>query len=139
VRAFVGAPGRLRCAVVRVRGQTDRTPEKEDEVLREIRRKGVVESALKKVGIARSTWYGWLADDSELAAKHDHALKVGKRPRIEKIEDTVFDKAEQGDIVAAIFVLKTHRRDTYGDKQEISGPGGVPLTVVFAQREDGPA
>jgi hypothetical protein len=79
---------------------------------------GVVTSACKSVGIGRTTFYGWLADDKEFAKQ------------VKDIEDVAIDFAEsqlhkqikEGNTSATIFYLKTKGKNRgYVERQEISG------------------
>lgn len=64
---------------------------------------GVITSACKKVGIGRTTFYGWMKDDPDFADK------------VRSIEDIALDFAESqlhkqikdGSTAATIFYLKT--------------------------------
>jgi len=64
---------------------------------------GVITSACKKVGIGRTTFYGWMKDDADFADK------------VRSIEDIALDFAESqlhkqikdGSTAATIFYLKT--------------------------------
>jgi len=76
---------------------------------------GVVTSACKKVGIGRTTFYGWLADDKEFAEQ------------VKDIENVVLDFAESqlhkqikdGNPSSTIFYLKTKgKKRGYVEKME---------------------
>ena len=119
---------------------TIRTLEKEATVLAGIRRKGNVTRACAAAKMRRETWYGWLQEDPALRAAHNEAFVAGRENRGDYAEDKLADKVEEGDVTAIIFTLKSLRREIYGDKSvhELTGKDGAPLTVVFAQRDDGP-
>lgn len=68
-------------------------------------------------------------------------MAIGRDNRADRAEDKLWELVERGDVTATIFTLKTLRRDIYGDRQmlEHTGKDGAPLTVVIAERSDGPA
>jgi hypothetical protein len=120
---------------------TVRTPEKEQAVLREIRKSGNASAACSKAKVSRYTWYDWLTDDPALKAAHKAALAEGRENKADYAEDALSKRIDAGDTTAIIFALKTLRREIYGDRStlEHTGPDGTPLVIRFAQRPDGPA
>ena len=76
-----------------------------------------------------------LAIEDALEASADLLEKEARRRAVEGIDKGIY---YQGDLVATekvysdsllITFLKAKRRREFGDKAEISGPGGTPLTV----------
>jgi hypothetical protein len=105
---------------------TFRTPEKVDQVLRELRSCGDASAAVRKARVARRTWYSWLDADPELATAHKEAMTAGREARADRAEDRLGDRIEAGDTTAIIFALKTLRREVYGDRATLN----VNLTTI---------
>jgi hypothetical protein len=119
---------------------TIRTPEKEAEVLREIRKSGNATTACIKAKVGRHTWYDWLETDPELRAAHKAAMDAGRENKADVAEDALMTRINKGDTTAIIFALKTLRRPIYGDRSlhEVTGADGAPLMVMLNMRPDGP-
>lgn len=64
---------------------------------------GVVTSACKKVGIGRTTFYGWLKDDDAFAEKVNDIQDVA----IDFAESQLHKQIKDGSTAATIFYLKT--------------------------------
>jgi len=64
---------------------------------------GVVTSACKKVGIGRTTFYGWLRDDKAFAQKVNDIQDVA----IDFAESQLHKQIKDGSTAATIFYLKT--------------------------------
>ena len=83
---------------------------------------GVVTTAVKQVGIARSTFYEWLKDPefkSEVDSIQDIALDFAESQLHKQIQD--------GNTSATIFYLKTKgKKRGYVERQEITGADGIP-------------
>lgn len=86
---------------------------------------GIVTTAVKQVGIARSTFYEWMKDEDF-------------KKRVDDIQNIALDFAESqlhkqirdGNTSATIFYLKTKGKNRgYIERQEISGPDGYPSEV----------
>ena len=58
-----------------------------------------VSKAVREVGVSRSTFYHWRANDSEFMDKLDDVRETKK----DFVEDALFQKIEKGDIAAIIF------------------------------------
>jgi hypothetical protein len=88
---------------------------------------GVVTTAAKTVGIARSTHYLWMNEDEEY------------KKAVEDISDVALDFAESklhkqirdGDTTATIFYLKTKgKKRGYVEKREIEHSGKMGITLI---------
>ena len=64
---------------------------------------GVVTSACKKVGIGRTTFYGWLADDEEFAKQ----VKDIENVALDFAESQLHKQIKGGNPSSTIFYLKT--------------------------------
>lgn len=119
---------------------TKRTPEKEEVILDALRQHPSWSKAARKARIARITLWHWRTDDPAFAARCEQAREQG----IDGIEDALSERAIAGDTTAAIFILKTWRRDKYGDKlavnldvrtaaERVAADLDVPIAVVLAE------
>ena len=94
--------------------------------------------AAHKAGISRKTLYNWRDANPDFA----EALADVDEGVTDLVEAAALRKAiRDGDTTMQIFLLKTRRRDVYGDRivNELTGKDGAPLTIVLAERPDGPA
>ncbi len=80
----------------------------------------VVRVACERSGVSRKTVYQWRERDAEFAKAWDEAREDG----IDRIEEHVMAQALNDNITAGIFLLKSLRRNTYGERLYHSGPGG---------------
>ena len=78
---------------------------------------GVVTSACKKVGVGRTTFYGWLKDDEAFADK----VKDIENVALDFAESQLHQQIKTGNSTATIFFLKTKgKKRGYVERQEIS-------------------
>ena len=86
---------------------------------------GGVTTAVKTVGIARSTFYEWLKDPlfkAEVDSIQDVALDFA--------ESQLHQQIQGGNTSATIFYLKTKgKRRGYVERQEITGAEGLPNDI----------
>jgi len=75
------------------------------------------EDIAKQLGIANSTWYKYKNEHIELV----EALKNSKKSLIAKLEQTLFQKALEGNTTALIFSLKNLAPKKWADKVDVSG------------------
>ena len=94
-----------------------RSPEKDAVILQALREKPTYSSAARKARISRTTLTNWRQDDPDFAAACELAREAG----MDAIEDKLVDRAMKNDTTAAIFMLKSWRRERYGDKLQHSG------------------
>lgn len=91
---------------------------------------GVVTSACKKVGVGRTTFYGWLKDDQDFANQVAEIENVA----LDFAETQLHKQIEDGSAAATIFYLKTKgKKRGYIERQEISHEGVQTFQIV----EDG--
>ena len=84
---------------------------------------GVVTTACKKVGIGRTTFYGWLQDDPEFAKEVDDIQNIA----LDYAESQLHKQIGKGNTSATIFYLKTKgKKRGYVERQEITGVDGMP-------------
>lgn len=96
-----------------------------DVFLSVLRQMPVIRVACERSGVSRKTVYQWRERDAEFAKAWDEAREDG----IDRIEEHVMAQALNDNITAGIFLLKSLRRNVYGEKLEHSGTGGQPNPV----------
>lgn len=78
---------------------------------------GIVSTAVKNVGINRSTHYDWYKNDQE----YKDAVDDIQEGSIDFVEDALFQKISGGDTTAIIFYLKTKAKHRgYIEKSEMA-------------------
>lgn len=110
--------------------RANRTDIKKAQALEGYVEKGTVTAACKKAKMGRRTWYDWMEADPEFAKAADNAYEQVT----DSIEQTAVEKAQAGDTTLCIFLLKNRRHEVYGEKQEITGPGGGPLVIQRSRK-----
>lgn len=87
---------------------------------------GVVQTACKKTGISRTTYYNWRSKDEAFAKAVDEVQNVA----LDFAEDALFTSIQKGNVAAIIFYLKTKGKERgYVERQEIVGSQVKPLEV----------
>lgn len=110
-------------------GVTIRTPEKAQKLLDALRVHPSITRACKSARISRNAFYEWRKDDPDFAADVENAREKG----IDALEDALFRDAIEGhNITAAIFMLKSWRRERYGDRQHVDLNASGSLSLDFA-------
>ena len=98
-----------------------------DRFLDRLRQSGNVRLACQAAGIPRRTAYNWRGKWSTFSAEWDEALDDA----LDILEGKAWERAAQHSDRLLMFLLKAHRRDVYGDKQELDvTSGGEPIRVV---------
>jgi hypothetical protein len=84
---------------------------------------GVVTEACRKVGVGRTTFYVWLKEDKEFAAKVKDVQDIA----LDFVESKLFENIRDGKTSEMIFYLKTKGKSRgYIERQEITGADGLP-------------
>jgi hypothetical protein len=84
---------------------------------------GVVTTACKKVGVGRTTFYGWLKDDDIFAQEVEDIQNIA----LDFVESKLFENIKQGKTAEMIFYLKSKgKKRGYVERQEITGADGMP-------------
>tara|TARA_S200002703_G_scaffold30768_1_gene26765 strand:- start:171 stop:536 length:366 start_codon:yes stop_codon:yes gene_type:complete len=101
---------------------------------------GVVTTAVKQVGIARSTFYDWMKNDQEFASQVDDINNIA----LDFAESQLHKQIRDGNTSATIFYLKTKgKRRGYVERQEITGADGLPnditIEIVKSKNTDEPS
>jgi hypothetical protein len=128
---------------------TRATAEKKEKFLELLGQTGNATAAAEAIGLNRCTPYKWREKDEAFAAAWDAASeeaadrleKEAWRRAVEGTEKPVYQggklvgKVREYSDTLLIFLLKGNRPGKYADRvrQEISGPGGGPVEVVFTK------
>ncbi|WP_313349369.1 hypothetical protein [Paracoccus sp. (in: a-proteobacteria)] len=77
-------------------------------------------------GISRSLLFKIMADDPDIKARYD----MGRAKAVEQVAGKLLDKAQNGDLAAIIFYLKTQAGWRETNRMEVSGPEGGPVQTL---------
>lgn len=89
---------------------------------------GVVMTAARNAGVARSTFYRWMDEDETFKA----AVEEIREAAIDHVESKLFSLIDSGDTGSTIFFLKTRaKKRGYVERNEITGPDGEPLAAAI--------
>lgn len=111
--------------------------------LGELRLSPNVSRAARAAGVSRQHVYMLRTQDPDFATAWDHALAES----IDDLEGAAYDRAKLDSDTLAIFLLKCHRREVYGDRSrlELTGADGGPvafegaLLKAYGDRDEGPS
>lgn len=101
--------------------RTNRTPKKDAlthsdatkaKALVAFRGAGMVVSACAAAGIGRQTWYDWIEADPVFAA----AVVDAREDALDDLEKEAVKRAKEGSDTLLIFLLKSQRREKFGDR-----------------------
>lgn len=115
--------------------ETIRTPEKEIALTNALHARPSIAAACRKARISRNAYYEWIAADNGFKAR----MKVARDIGLDALEDALIDRGLKNDTTAAIFMLKSHRREIYGDRVTNEHEGGLTIRVEYADDHDKPA
>lgn len=92
---------------------------------------GTVQHAAKAAGLGRRTVYNWRNEDLAFAQEWDDRIE----DCTDVLEQSLYQRAMEGDTTAAIFLLKGARPAKYRDNHRVehTGEGGAPIEVVVAR------
>ena len=86
---------------------------------------GIVTTAVKTVGIHRSTFYNWYNEDEEFRKEVDGISDIA----LDFAESQLHKQIQGGNPTSTIFYLKTKgKRRGYVELQEITGADGSPTS-----------
>lgn len=92
------------------------TTEKDKKALVvQLRKTPIVQLACERVGVARSTYYRWRADDRIFARAADHAIEGGKFFINDLAESKLMQLIQNNNLTAIIFWLK-HNHPMYTNR-----------------------
>ncbi|HAU07741.1 MAG: hypothetical protein UW46_C0004G0034 [Candidatus Yanofskybacteria bacterium GW2011_GWF1_44_227] len=83
------------------------------ELVIELRKQPVLQIACTRIGVSRSTAYRWIKDDAIFADVFQESRREGKDFISDMAESQIIKKIGDGNLVASIFWLKTHRKEEF--------------------------
>jgi hypothetical protein len=89
-------------------------------LLEQFRKTPIVETSCQKVGIGRSSYYRWRAENKDFAQAADEALNEGVKLINDYAENQLLSLIKNGNS-AGIFYWLNHRHPAYASKLEIIG------------------
>jgi hypothetical protein len=91
------------------------------------RQHGTIYRAASEIGVDRTTIYDWAKTDPDF----DLAMRAAYEDSTDHLEDTLYNRALDGNTEIGWRILRGRRRHVYGDhvRTETSGPGGGPIEV----------
>tara|TARA_R110000822_G_scaffold3060_1_gene13949 strand:+ start:391 stop:744 length:354 start_codon:yes stop_codon:yes gene_type:complete len=89
---------------------------------------GVVTTACKKVGVGRTTFYGWLEDDAEFKKEVNDIQDLA----LDFVESQLFEQIKDSNTTATIFYLKTKgKKRGYVERiEQDHTTNGKEITVI---------
>lgn len=88
---------------------------------------GIVTTACKSIGIARSTHYLWLSTDEE----YKEAVEGISDIALDFVESQLHKQIQKGEVTSTIFYLKTKgKKRGFIEKQEIEHSGNMQVNWV---------
>lgn len=97
--------------------------------LSRMRETGNVSESARYAKVDRITVIRWKKRSEKFAQEWEEAYQES----IDKLELSARERAFKDDTTMAIFFLKSHRPEIYNrpDRQEVTGPEGGPLRVIY--------
>jgi len=87
---------------------------------------GVVTTAVRQVGISRSTFYKWMTEDLEFKNQVEDIQEIA----LDFAESQLHKQIKDGSTAATIFLLKTKgKKRGYVERQEITGADGYSTEI----------
>lgn len=103
-------------------------------LLEQFRKTPIVETSCQKVGIGRSSYYRWRAENKDFALAADEALSEGVKLVNDFAESQLLSAIKQGNLTGVMYWLN-HRHPAYGNKFEVTaGPKEADETLTIEQQ-----
>lgn len=97
-----------------------KTTKQKQLILEQLRKTPIIQVATEKVGIARSTFYRWKAQDPEFAAAVDEAIDQGVSLMNEYAESMLINAIKNQNLTAVFYWLN-HRHPAYETRVRVDG------------------
>ena len=110
-----------------------RTSQKRETFLARLADGASVTQAAAAIGAGRATMYDWRAADEAFRTAWDEAVESAT----EVIKSVLYNQAREGNLLACIFWLKSHKPCVYNRKQVVAiggDPDAPPISVDTDQR-----
>ncbi len=107
-------------------------PAKKKRFLETLGDSGHVSHAAASIGVDRKTAYRWRAADKGFADAWDAALDRG----LDELERIAHQRAAESSDTLLIFLLKSKRRDRFGDHHQIEVSGSLAIDSLLLGEPD---
>ena len=97
-----------------------KTTKQKQLVLEQLKKTPIIQVATEKVGIARSTFYRWKAEDSDFAVAVDEAVDQGVSLMNEYAESMLISAIKDRNLTAVFYWLN-HRHPAYETRVKVDG------------------
>lgn|SRR5487761_1432926 len=97
-----------------------KTAKQKQLVLEQLRKTPIIQVATEKVGIARSTFYRWKAQDTDFAVAVDEAVDQGVSLMNEYAESMLISAIKDRNLTAVFYWLN-HRHPAYETRVKVDG------------------
>src|SRR3989338_157993 len=84
------------------------TERQKTELLEELKKIPIIQTACGKTGVGRSTYYAWRKDDKAFAQNANKSLHEGKAFVSDMAVSQLIKKIQEGNMTSVIFWLKNH-------------------------------
>jgi hypothetical protein len=110
-----------------MKGRTERTPEKIEEVIQWVAKGLSLTGACEASKIGRTTFYDWMADDPTIRPRLDKAYDEGT----DVLEDALVRRALDQDTTALIFALKGRRPSRWRERYSVDNQQATDIRVTW--------
>src|SRR3989338_1927840 len=87
-----------------------RTKVQKAELLEQLKKTPIIQTACNKVVVGRSTYYAWRKEDKGFARSADKALREGKGFISDMAISQLIKRIQEGNRKSVVFWLKNHHR-----------------------------
>lgn len=108
----------------------DRQLKEKELFLERYRKTPIIQSVCEQLNIGRTTYYRWIAEDSDFYQKTIEALQEGRNYLNDVMEYKLVQKAINGDLTAIIFFLK-YNHPRYSDRWDAINPEDIKTIVEY--------
>ena len=88
-------------------------------ILQQLKKTPIIETACQKVGVGRSSFYRWKAEDKEFAKAADEALSEGIKLVNDFAESQLLSAIKEGNLTGIMYWLN-HRHSAYRNRIELT-------------------
>lgn len=114
---------------------TQQDQQKKDALIECLKKAPIVQVAVDKVGISRSTYYRWRHDDPQFATQVDAAIQEGASLVNDLAESQLINAIKSQNLGALIFWLK-NRHKAFSDKLELGGKLEIEKPLTSEEEEN---
>lgn len=97
----------------------DKTEKNKALIIEQLKKAPIVQVAVERVGIVRSTFYRWKAEDEVFKENVNQVIKEGRSLVTDLAESQLINNIKNGNMTAIIFWLKNND-GRYSERQQLS-------------------